>query len=516
MRTAEKRYRRPQRTEAMTPIPENLLIRLAECTVRFSLPPVAVQIIELGRNPRNNLGAVADAIGSDPVIGEKIMRMANSDFYARRRQSSNLRQAMIVLGLHATFTLALGFSLASTLRAGDLNGLNFDAYWRRALLASAWGKLLAVEFGRRDAEEVFLTSLLQDIGMLVIDELTPDTYRNFSAFDVEHSMVSAHEKSVLHCDHRAIGAWLLENWKMPENVVQAVKHSHELTAAGLSPEIRGFTRTVALSSQLSDVFLSSADEDAIRKVGRLAHRHFGILPNRLAELLDIVRQQAPVIESIFDLEVFAATPLQSITDIAREILVIPNLHTLQTGKGIARAKSNPENAAFDAESGNDDTTGVYSRRDLEMILRREFDAAQKNEWPLSVIVAGLDRRNEISAAHHDEMLRAVGGLLLENVRESDYVGYYDGDEFVLLLPGRASHEAENVAERLLTAAHDIATTNNRGENIAATLSLGIATHDRGNDFKSPKDLTSAADEALFHSQRSGRDKYTRYTDIKAA
>jgi len=121
----------------MTQIPKNLASRLAECTSRFELPPVAVKIIELGQNSENDLGAVADAIGSDPVIAEKIMRMANSDFYARRRQSSNLRQAMIVLGLNATFMLALGFSLVSALRAANLKSLSFDDFWQRALLASA-------------------------------------------------------------------------------------------------------------------------------------------------------------------------------------------------------------------------------------------------------------------------------------------------------------------------------------------------------------------------------------------
>jgi diguanylate cyclase (GGDEF)-like protein len=515
-----KNFAGAQRTEAMTQIPKHLVRRMAECTSRFSLPSVAVQIIELGQNSANDLGAVADAIGSDPVIVEKIMRMANSDFYARRRQSANLRQAMIVLGLSATFTLALGFSLVSTFRTFDLKGLNFDAYWRRALLAGAWGKLLAMEFGRSDAEEVFVASLLQDIGMLLIDVLHPETYRNISPFAAEHSGISEHEQSVLQSDHRAIGTWLLQSWKMPENIVQAIKHSHELTAVSLAPEIRGFTRTVALTSQLSDVFLSSPDDDAIRQVGRLAHRHFGILPNRLAELLDTVQQQAPVAESIFEMQVFSAGSLQQMTDTAREILVVPNLHKLQTGKQLSHETSNAEDGVFNFEFDKDDATGVYSRQGFEMILRRELDAAHKHGWPLSVITLGLDDCIDhcaVAGRHaYDGMLREVIGLLTENVRETDYVAHYEDDLFVLLLPGRAREEAENVAERLLTTVHDKTITNERGKTIATTLSLGIATHDADNDFKSPKDLVSAADEALYHSQRSGRDQYTSYADIEAA
>jgi diguanylate cyclase (GGDEF)-like protein len=515
-----KNFAGAQRSEAMTQIPKNLESRLADCARRFKLPPVAEKIIELGQKSENDLGAVADAIGSDPAIAEKIIRMANSVFYARRRQSSNLRQAMIVLGLNATFTLALGFSLVSALRVTGREGLNFDSFWRRALMASAWGKLLAMEFGRRDAEEVFVASLLQDIGMLVIDELAPETYKNDSSFDMDQSTISEHEKSILKTDHRTIGAWLLQSWDMPENIVQAVKHSHELTAADLAPEIRGFTRTVALTSQLIDVFLAPPNEEAIGQIGRLAHRHFGISPNRLAELLETIRQQAHIAESIFEMEVFSAGQLQQITATAREVLVIPNLCELQTGKEFTPATSKPENAVFNFESDKDAATGVYSRRGFEMILRRELDAAQKNDWPLSVITVGLDLCRETGDFQgcnvHADMLLDMSELLTENIRETDYVAHYEGKDFVLVLPGRGSKAAENVAERLIAAAHGRTTNSNRGELVETTLSLGIATHDSDNRFQLCSELVSAADEALYHSQRCGRDQYTSYADIKAA
>ena len=504
----------------MTQIPENLASRLADYSSRLGLPSVAVQIVELGQNTENDLGAVADAVGSDPVIAEKIMRMANSGFYAQRRQSANLRQAMIVLGLNATFMLALGFSVVSTFRAVNLKALNFDDFWKRSLLAGVWGKLLAMEFGRRDAEELFVASLLQDIGMLVIDEMVPEVYGNFSPFAIEHSLSCDHEKTALQTDHRAIGAWLLQNWKIPETIVQAVRHSHELTAADVSPAIRGFTRTVALTSQLSDVFLSSPDAAAIRQIGRLAHKHFGILPNRLAELMDTVRQQAIVAEEIFGMQVFSHEGLQDISDIARDILVIPNVHTMQTGRPLSQQPSNKDNAAYDFGPDKDGATGVYSRKGLERIIRRELNAAQKDQWPLSVIAVHLDRCDELGESQgsgaREGMLREIIELLIENVRVTDYVAEYDDHEFVLLLPGRESEAAKNVAERLLAAAHGRNTVSERGNTLNTTLSLGIATHDIDNYFKSPHDLVSAADEALYHSQRSGRDQFTSYADIKAA
>ena len=132
-----------------------------------------MRVLQLAQNPDIDLGKVADAVSADPAIAAKVMRIANSAMYARRRQSTNLRQALITLGLNATLTLALSFTLVTALKRSSTGGFDFQAYWRRTILSAAWGKLLATELGRRDAEEIFLASLLQDLGMLVVDKLWP-------------------------------------------------------------------------------------------------------------------------------------------------------------------------------------------------------------------------------------------------------------------------------------------------------------------------------------------------------
>ena len=87
--------------------------------VNFPSPPgVASHIIQLAQDPNIEMGKVAKAIGMDPALSTKVLRIANSPLYAQRRRSENLRQALIVLGLNATLTLALSFSLVKSLRGG--------------------------------------------------------------------------------------------------------------------------------------------------------------------------------------------------------------------------------------------------------------------------------------------------------------------------------------------------------------------------------------------------------------
>ena len=146
--------------------------------VNFPSPPgVATHIIELARDPDIEMSKVAKALSMDSALSTKILRIANSPLYAQRRKSENLRQALVVLGLNATLTLALSFSLVKSLRSGKANGLDHPLYWRRALLAATSARALADAMHHPMAEEIFLAALLQDVGMLALDQVMPDLYR---------------------------------------------------------------------------------------------------------------------------------------------------------------------------------------------------------------------------------------------------------------------------------------------------------------------------------------------------
>ena len=70
--------------------------------VNFPSPSkVASEVIALARNPDIDMAKVAQAVSRDPAMTAKILRIANSAFYAQRRSSQNLRQALVIIGLNA-------------------------------------------------------------------------------------------------------------------------------------------------------------------------------------------------------------------------------------------------------------------------------------------------------------------------------------------------------------------------------------------------------------------------------
>src|SRR5262245_12605436 len=157
-------------------LPQDFETRL-RAQVDFPSPSrVASEIIELARDPDIEMAKVAQAVGRDPAMTAKILRIANSAFYAQRRPSQNLRQALVIIGLNAALTLALSFSLLSSMRALRAVGIDYPRFWRRSLLAATASRAFG-ELGRTGhVEDIFLAGLLQDIAVLALDRVSRDFY----------------------------------------------------------------------------------------------------------------------------------------------------------------------------------------------------------------------------------------------------------------------------------------------------------------------------------------------------
>jgi diguanylate cyclase (GGDEF)-like protein len=156
---------------------------------------------------------------------------------------------------------------------------------------------------------------------------------------------------------------------------------------------------------------------------------------------------------------------------------------------------------------------VFNRGFLDEVLAREFQAANAGGWSLTVVFADLDRFKRVNDTYGhaagDAVLAMTGQILRSLVRETDCVGRYGGEEFLMVLPGLAAHEAAALCGRLMTrlraAEHRIA-----GAMLSVTASLGIATHSPARPFAGFVNLVEAADRCVYLAKRGGRDRMVTY------
>jgi len=161
------------------------------------------------------------------------------------------------------------------------------------------------------------------------------------------------------------------------------------------------------------------------------------------------------------------------------------------------------------QSVRDPLTGVYNRRKLDEQLRSEVSRAARYERPLSLIMLDIDHFKRVNDGFGhpggDEVIRHIAKLVSACVRDSDAVGRYGGEEFVIILPEVPAAGALVVAERIraCVAASPVIF---KQTSIAVTVSLGVA--ENGKSSRSPETLLGEADEALYASKENGRNRVT--------
>lgn len=161
------------------------------------------------------------------------------------------------------------------------------------------------------------------------------------------------------------------------------------------------------------------------------------------------------------------------------------------------------NAALEREALYDRLTGVANRRYFEDLLDREVRRADRNGGPFALVMFDLDyfKRVNDGYGHNsgDAVLTGVVERVASRLRQSDVLGRWGGEEFMILLPGTDAATAGEVAEAL-RARVDEAPFPVVG---SVTISLGVAEY-RPHELR--KELVRRVDEALYYAKGAGRNR----------
>jgi diguanylate cyclase (GGDEF)-like protein len=178
------------------------------------------------------------------------------------------------------------------------------------------------------------------------------------------------------------------------------------------------------------------------------------------------------------------------------------------------------NIHLDEKVHYDALTGIYNRRFLDDNINRIIKSLYHSNGVLSVMMLDIDFFKKYNDTYGHSMgdvcLKSVAKALFETARMDDRVIRYGGEEFVVLLPNTDEAVVGKIAARLLKNVRDLEIPHINSD-IAdyVTISIG-ATTVRVNLNHQYMDYIERADEALYMSKESGRDKYTylKYHDME--
>ena len=180
-----------------------------------------------------------------------------------------------------------------------------------------------------------------------------------------------------------------------------------------------------------------------------------------------------------------------------------------TALGVADRLRGQRIALTEAErrAQTDPLTGVLNRRSLIERLETACTRARTRGLPISLLFIDLDHFKEINDTfgHQagDACLHAIVGPIQAELRQSDVIGRYGGEEFVVILSSADSSAARPIAERILRRVAGVRVAG-YGEPISLTCSIGIATSDMLGVWG--QHLIARADAAVYVAKRAGRNR----------
>jgi putative nucleotidyltransferase with HDIG domain len=199
-----------------------------------NLPPVshaALKLVNLLEQPTVGNDEVVQVLKYDNVLTAKLLRACNSPYFGLEAPVLSVDQAVFLLGyqqiLHIVLTLAFGSAMVIPLPGYAVEA---NELWRHSLIAAAAAETVAVEIPSLNIEPsvAFTIGLLHDIGKLILGQaLTGDLQAAIRLrIGQEHLSRSEAEKAVVGTDHSEAGACLLQEWCLPEEIVEAVANHH--------------------------------------------------------------------------------------------------------------------------------------------------------------------------------------------------------------------------------------------------------------------------------------------------
>lgn len=198
------------------------------------LPDVTHKVISIANSPESDAGDLEQALRLDPSLAARVIRVANSAYYAQPGQIKTIHSAVVLLGFDTIKNVALAASISELFKGKcETEGYSRSALWEHMVSVAATARMIARRIRYPDPEEAFLAGIVHDIGMILADLYLHDGFLSSVAHARQNrcSLIVA-EREVMGVDHAFIGARLARAWNFPKEIRYAVAFHHEPDKAG--------------------------------------------------------------------------------------------------------------------------------------------------------------------------------------------------------------------------------------------------------------------------------------------
>jgi putative nucleotidyltransferase with HDIG domain len=217
-------------------------------------PALLGKILALFRDETASTEDLCTLISYDPAMAERVLRVANSAFFARSGQIKDIHQAVLFLGLDRIKAIAVGMTVMNIFPSPG--SFHVENLWLHSYEVAFLSSVLADHIAVTQPQECFLSGLLHDIGRLVLYSMDHGRFHQIETTDT----MLEQETSLFGCTHAEAGSWFAEEIDLPSSIVTTIKHHHQ---PSLAPEEMHMVSVVSLAEALTRTFSPRVEDDGI-------------------------------------------------------------------------------------------------------------------------------------------------------------------------------------------------------------------------------------------------------------
>lgn len=197
-----------------------------------TIPAIAHEILNLVGDDTVSVNKVESVVENDPAISGKILSVANSAFFGSRQAIKTLDNAIMRIGFNNVKNIALGISIMTVFDQGKSGrALDYKRIFNHSVSVGFIAKRLSDELKLGNSDEIFLNGILHDVGFLVLSRYFDDEYKGVIENMHKGQTLLEAEMNALEFDHADMGAWLANQWKLPNNIKDTIQFHHSPSQA---------------------------------------------------------------------------------------------------------------------------------------------------------------------------------------------------------------------------------------------------------------------------------------------
>jgi len=219
-----------------------------------SLPQTLAEVLRVAKDDGSSAQDMANVLRRDPSMTARVLKVVNSPFYGAGREINSMSQAVVTMGMRAVTALALSTSIYDMTNKWQ-SSIDRIRFWRHSLEVAVAAKMIAEAVKYISVEEAFVSGLLHDIGLLILEKSFPKEFgRVWAQVESEETLLDLEEK-VWGTNHARVGQFLFEQWNLPSPICEAVGQHHNEFTPGSNQSDLQLPQIVALANMLSQFSL---------------------------------------------------------------------------------------------------------------------------------------------------------------------------------------------------------------------------------------------------------------------